>query len=75
MGLAAGVQLQGVLDELFFYEGPLGANLTQSGTEIHVWAPTAQQVLSLHDFQVGFCVVSEFCICTCVLPLLYTLHV
>lgn len=41
----AGAQLQGVLDELFFYEGPLGACITAAGVELHVWAPTAHQVI------------------------------
>jgi hypothetical protein len=40
----AGIQLQGVLDELYFYEGPLGANLEGGGVSIAVWAPTAQEV-------------------------------
>ena len=42
-----GVQLQGVLDELYFYEGPLGACLTPEQVSITVWAPTAQQVASV----------------------------
>ncbi|BDA50310.1 Pullulanase [Coccomyxa sp. Obi] len=41
---ATGVQLQGVLDELCFYEGPLGATLAQDSVHISVWAPTVQQV-------------------------------
>ena len=40
----AGLQLPGVLDELFFYDGPLGAHVSDDGTSIGVWAPTAQQV-------------------------------
>lgn len=40
----SGVQLQGVLDEFCFYEGPLGATLAQDSVHINVWAPTAQQV-------------------------------
>jgi len=39
----AGVQLQGVLDQLFFYSGPLGAELGAGGAAVRVWAPTAQQ--------------------------------
>ena len=42
--VAAGLQLPGVLDELFFYDGPLGARVSDEGTSIDVWAPTAQQV-------------------------------
>lgn len=45
--LLAGVQLQGVLDELCSYEGPLGATLAQDSIQITVWAPTAQQVFPL----------------------------
>ncbi|KAK9903518.1 hypothetical protein WJX75_007894 [Coccomyxa subellipsoidea] len=41
---ATGVQLQGVLDELCFYDGPLGATLTQDSVQLTVWAPTAQQM-------------------------------
>ena len=40
----AGVQLQGVLDAKFFYEGPLGANIRSDGIDIAVWAPTAKEV-------------------------------
>jgi 1,4-alpha-glucan branching enzyme len=36
--------MQGVLDQLFFYEGPLGAQLSNQGVHLRVWAPTAQQV-------------------------------
>ena len=42
----AGVQLQGVLDQLFCYSGPLGAEVGTSGVAVRVWAPTAQQVAS-----------------------------
>lgn len=41
----AGVQLQGVLDELCFYDGQLGATLKKDSVQLTVWAPTAQQVL------------------------------
>ena len=44
--LGAGVQLQGVLDELLFYGGPLGATLSADSVRLDVWAPTAQQVSS-----------------------------
>lgn len=40
----AGVQLQGVLDDQFYYEGPLGATLAGDEIEISVWAPTATRV-------------------------------
>lgn len=41
---ATGIQLAGVLDNLFAYDGPLGANATKDGVSINVWAPTAQNV-------------------------------
>lgn len=41
---SAGVQLQGVLDQLFYYPGPLGAEVGPNGVALRVWAPTAQQV-------------------------------
>ncbi|DBA89443.1 TPA: hypothetical protein ACH3X1_004075 [Trebouxia sp. C0004] len=41
---ATGVQIPGVLDDLFFYEGLLGAHLGPQGVDISLWAPTAQQV-------------------------------
>ncbi len=44
----AGVQLQGVLDQLFFYSGPLGAELGAGGAAVRVWAPTAQQACAAH---------------------------
>ena len=39
-----GLQLPGVLDDLYTYAGPLGAEITQESVSIRVWAPTAQQV-------------------------------
>jgi hypothetical protein len=39
-----GLQLPGVLDELFTYSGPLGATMTDSATSVVVWSPTAQHV-------------------------------
>ncbi|EIE23312.1 alpha-1,6-glucosidase, partial [Coccomyxa subellipsoidea C-169] len=44
---ATGIQLQGVLDELCFYDGPLGATVTKEDVQLTVWAPTAQQVMEL----------------------------
>jgi Pullulanase N2 domain len=45
MALAAtGLQLPGVLDELFTYSGPLGASITDSAADVVLWAPTAQDV-------------------------------
>ena len=46
-----GVQLQGVLDSLYFYEGSLGARQAPEGAwSISLWAPTAQRV-SLELFE------------------------
>jgi hypothetical protein len=41
---ATGVQLQGVLDELLFHDGPLGASVSGQAVDVALWAPTAQQV-------------------------------
>ncbi|GAX86296.1 hypothetical protein CEUSTIGMA_g13708.t1, partial [Chlamydomonas eustigma] len=45
---ATGVQLQGVLDDLFTYDGPLGYHSAESYSSdvgsVRVWAPTAQKV-------------------------------
>lgn len=38
------VQIPGVLDELYFYEGPLGASFDGGVPTLTVWAPTAQRV-------------------------------
>jgi pullulanase len=46
---ATGVQIPGVLDDLFAYDGPLGVTWDGSVPAIRVWAPTAQLV-SLHIF-------------------------
>ena len=40
-----GVQVAGVLDDLYYYSGPLGATFHPNGTiSINVWAPTAQSL-------------------------------
>ncbi|KAK9836409.1 hypothetical protein WJX84_012438 [Apatococcus fuscideae] len=41
---ATGIQMQGVLDEGFYYDGPLGASEGGGGTHFGLWAPTAQSV-------------------------------
>lgn len=41
---AAGVQIPGVLDDLYRYEGPLGVSWENSQPVLRVWAPTAQRV-------------------------------
>jgi hypothetical protein len=39
---ATGLQLPGVLDELFAYDGPLGAHYSEDAVSLYLWAPTAQ---------------------------------
>jgi pullulanase-type alpha-1,6-glucosidase len=41
---ATGVQLPLMLDELYYYDGPLGVNFAEGVPTISVWAPTAQNV-------------------------------
>eukprot|EP00850_Spirogloea_muscicola_P008399 SM000044S16046 [mRNA] locus=s44:698015:706548:+ [translate_table: standard] len=41
---ATGIQLPGVLDDLYAYDGPLGATISDNAVCLHVWAPTAQAV-------------------------------
>ncbi|KAK6929148.1 Glycoside hydrolase, family 13, N-terminal [Dillenia turbinata] len=38
------LQLPGVLDELFTYDGPLGAVYSEEAVSLYLWAPTAQKV-------------------------------
>lgn len=38
------LQLPGILDELFSYDGPLGAIYTEEAVSLYLWAPTAQAV-------------------------------
>lgn len=47
---ATGLQIPGVLDDLFAYDGPLGVNWEGGVPTITVWAPTAQNVW-LHLFE------------------------
>lgn len=37
-----GLQLPGVLDDLFSYSGPLGALFSEEAVSLYLWAPTAQ---------------------------------
>ncbi|HEU4322462.1 MAG TPA: pullulanase-type alpha-1,6-glucosidase [Roseiflexaceae bacterium] len=46
---ATGLQLPGVLDELFTYDGPLGATFEGGAPTLRLWAPTARSV-TLHLF-------------------------
>ena len=39
-----GVQLQGAIDDLYAYDGPLGADFGRDGeVTLRVWAPTARR--------------------------------
>ncbi|XP_015170912.1 pullulanase 1, chloroplastic isoform X2 [Solanum tuberosum] len=44
---ATGLQLPGILDELFSYTGPLGAVFATEAVSLYLWAPTAQAVEAL----------------------------
>ncbi len=46
---ATGIQIPGVLDDLFAYDGPLGVNWDGDVPTVSVWAPTAQKIW-LHLF-------------------------
>lgn len=39
-----GLQLPGVIDELYSYDGPLGAIFSEDSISLNLWAPTAQTV-------------------------------
>ncbi|KAJ4720700.1 Pullulanase 1 chloroplastic [Melia azedarach] len=41
---ATGLQLPGILDELFSYDGPLGAVYVEEAVSLYLWSPTAQSV-------------------------------
>lgn len=41
---ATGLQLPGILDELFLCDGPLGALYAEETVSLYLWAPTAQSV-------------------------------
>lgn len=47
--MATRVQIPGVLDDLYAYEGELGAVINGTDVDFAVWAPTAQNV-RLHAF-------------------------
>lgn len=44
---ATGIQIPGVLDDLYAYHGPLGLNFERDMPVLRLWAPTAQSV-ALH---------------------------
>jgi pullulanase len=47
---ATGVQISGVLDDLYQYNGPLGVTFDGAIPTLRLWAPTAQSVtLSIYD--------------------------
>ncbi|XBI02485.1 hypothetical protein VPH35_131020 [Triticum aestivum] len=39
-----GLQLPGVLDDMFAYTGPLSAVFSEDSLSLHLWAPTTQDV-------------------------------
>jgi pullulanase-type alpha-1,6-glucosidase len=39
---ATGLQIAGVLDDLYYYDGPLGVEVAGGATTLSLWAPTAQ---------------------------------
>jgi pullulanase len=41
---ATSLQLPGVLDDLFYFDGQLGANFADGAVQFSLWAPTAQKV-------------------------------
>lgn len=49
---ATGLQLPGILDDLFSYTGPLGGIFATEAVSLYLWAPTAQvcSVLLSHSF-------------------------
>nr|CAB3502225.1 unnamed protein product [Digitaria exilis] len=49
-----GLQLPGVLDDMFAYTGPLGAVFCEEAVSLYLWAPTAQDVsVCFYDGPVG----------------------
>ncbi|MEJ2576797.1 MAG: pullulanase-type alpha-1,6-glucosidase, partial [Gammaproteobacteria bacterium] len=48
---ATGLQIPGVLDDLYTYDGPLGVEVGGGATTLRLWAPTAQSAsLLLFDY-------------------------
>jgi pullulanase len=51
---ATSLQLPGVLDDLFYFDGRLGAHFADDGVRFRLWAPTAQKVrLFVYDTSSG----------------------
>ncbi|NP_001104920.1 pullulanase-type starch debranching enzyme 1 [Zea mays] len=49
-----GLQLPGVLDDMFAYTGPLGTIFSEEAVSMYLWAPTAQDVsVSFYDGPAG----------------------
>jgi len=44
---ATGLQIPGVIDDLYYYDGPLGADVSGGQTVMRLWAPTAKSALLL----------------------------
>ncbi|MGF2685155.1 pullulanase-type alpha-1,6-glucosidase [Marinobacter sp. DUT-3] len=56
---ATRVQIPGVLDDLYAYDGSLGATVNGADTDFAVWAPTAQS-MRLHVFNADGSMVSGY---------------
>lgn len=56
---ATRLQIPGVLDDLYAYDGTLGATVSGADTRFEVWAPTAQS-LRLHVFNADGSMVSGY---------------
>jgi len=57
--LATQVQIPGVLDDLYAYDGTLGARINGAVTDFAVWAPTAQN-MRLHVFNADGTLISGY---------------
>jgi pullulanase-type alpha-1,6-glucosidase len=44
---ATSIQIPGVLDDLYYYDGPLGAEVGGGATTVRLWVPTAQSATLL----------------------------
>jgi len=44
---ATGLQIPGVIDDLYFYDGPLGTEISGGTTTLRLWAPTARDAALL----------------------------
>ncbi|KAK1354899.1 hypothetical protein POM88_048155 [Heracleum sosnowskyi] len=60
---ATGMQLPRVIDELFYYTGPLGAVFSDEAITFYFWAPTAQAYVVLFQYVITNSLLSSFIIC------------